>query len=116
MLPNMAAKFHVAAIFVVGLQLICPSAASPHHSDIDDFEDDHRGYEFIYHDHKADEDSERHLSDNKPLGIFPSPRYAVEAFIRKIIRDDEKEKVHKSSLKEVAREFHDMAANKKCKG
>merc|ERR1719419_890919 len=103
-----------------------------HHNenDVDDFDEEHYGYEFIYHDYKDllltihhdncyfimadDEESERFLSDEKPLGVFPSPRHALESYVRWIIHENSHHHVHESDLNSVGEFFHDLAANKKC--
>merc|ERR1712098_729385 len=62
------------------------------------------------HDH-----SDRFLSDEKPLGVFPSPRHAVEAFIRRIIKENSSHKIHPSSISEVLEEFNDVLIKSECR-
>merc|ERR1712098_10344 len=129
---TMAFKFVITAFCLVGVQCM-PTYGAPSGTDIEDFEEEHHGYKYIYHDSKdllltvhdndcffikADDNndhSDRFLNDEKPLGYFPSPRYAVEAFIRKIIRETGRRKIHASSVAEVLREFHDLVAKSECR-
>merc|ERR1712098_492698 len=128
---TMAFKFVIATALLAGFQFMA-SHCAPSSTDIEDFEEDHYGYTYIYHDAKdllltvhnhscyfikADDNhdhSDRFLSDDKPLGYFPSPRHAAEAFIRKIVRENNTHKVHPSSLTEVTEIFDDLAARREC--